>query len=1061
MSFETITRNYLKQFQRVYIDAKKGGVGSVEMATRIVVTQYVEELSESAKRAAGRVVVQHDSTVTKGNRPDWRLEDSETGSIYCFGDHKDLSVDAVFDISVDQRKQFQRYLDLGRPVFVFDGIDFIFLSPDTKEEIRCSLIPKPLDTKADWARQAIDSSVEDHFRSLLQNAGPRKWTERQLIERLAFEARKLSDSILELIRAPLGSGGSTEEEALISALHSLHELISEHHDPTLRDDKPCADFIAQVLSFGLFYAHTRALTNQASERKDVIASFWDVVPGGSSAESMRPFAAIVKGLSGSLSRDNEVSECYQRILCFLSFAEYQGADDGPESYHTLFEKFLEAFDPKSRYERGAFYTPYVLTEWMAQTVNNLSVSHFGKGVMDVAGRLIDPCCGTGGFIEALVKLSNPPSTNDVKIVGFEILPAPYALAHYRISRVDLEKKWANSVRILLTDTLSDSLVKELPAPRNDFDAELFEANRFSNPPIEVVIGNPPSTIFQKSAAPRQVIEGLLDDFRPGDKVEASDRINTQKALNNEAYRFLRWSAQRIIDSKGGIVALVMPGSFVYGPSFAFARKWLLERFDHIYVLELDGDARTGFSGSSLFSVQQGRAVVFAVMKSGAGTNNVRHLSVIDSGLDDKRAFLKQAEGLAEFKEVLVEEEFKYAFSQQAFFPRALWAKCRPILDGKGSEVSGVFKSKCSAAKLSPVALLFHSEKPILQRRSTSISREIKSGKSKQDVITAWFAGQKKPPRVDKLSTAVSEALGLVPVNIGIKPYTFRPFVEGFVLDDSALYDALSEVPGDGFRDRPEIRRAFSSNAVGIAVSPAPKDLGETLTRFASFAWSMPDNDIAARGNAMIYCDLFSSSDQAAVSSNLTPEVQALFAFSDNAPRAALYYCYAILNSSVYLDRFEGVLFSSSVMPRIPILASPDDRAKIVKLGELAARLEDGGATHSVPVVGEINWTLSAEEFELAKFDVSPDKGEIYLYQGKQVVASIKGLSAGSLALRISGHNVVDKWLRERTYPYLRRTFRKADIESLRMLASRIDAQVDVLAEVDVLLGPALDAASLI
>jgi hypothetical protein len=224
---------------------------------------------------------------------------------------------------------------------------------------------------------------------------------------------------------------------------------------------------------------------------------------------------------------------------------------------------------------------------------------------------------------------------------------------------------------------------------------------------------------------------------------------------------------------------------------------------------------------------------------------------------------------------------------------------------------------------------------------------------------------------------------------------------------------------------------------------------------------MPDNDIAARGNAMIYCDLFSGSDQVPVSSNITDDVQGLFAFSDNPPRSALYYCYAILNSEVYLERFEGVLFSSSVIPRIPILSSQEDRAKIVELGELAAKLEDGSASHPVTLVGQIDWALPAEEFQLAKFDVCPEEGVIFLYQGKRVVASLKGLSVASLALRVSGHNVIDKWMRERTYPYLRRAFRKSDMELLRMLISRIDAQIIILGRVDALLGPALDSEALV
>ncbi len=681
--------------------------------------------------------------------------------------------------------------------------------------------------------------------------------------------------------------------------------------------------------------------------------------------------------------------------------------------------------------------------------------------MDVAGRLVDPCCGTGGFIEAVVRLSDPSSATTIKIVGLEILPAPYALAHYRIAKIDQEGRWCGAVRILLTDTLSDNLVKSLPEPRNDFDAELFEANKLSAPPIEVVIGNPPSTIFQKSEASRDIIEKLLNDFRPAKGAEATDRMNTQKALNNEAYRFLRWSAQRVIESGSGIVALVLPGSFIYAPSFSHARKWLLDHFDHLYVLELDGDARTGFAEGSLFNVQQGRAVFFAVKKGGQGTSMVRHLSVVDFGLDGKRRFLRETDPLEKFVDLAVEKDFKYSFTKQAAFPRELWSRCYPILDGKEGGLPGVFKSKCSAAKLSPIALLFHTEKPILLRRSKSISREVGSGTLISQVIPTWFYGQRKPPKANKLTADVARSLGDAATEAGVKPYTFRPFVDGYVQDDVALYGALSEAPGDGFRDRPEIRRAYAAGALGIAVSPAPKDLGETLTRFASFAWSMPDNDIASRGNAMIYCDKYSDYEDVPVASNITNAFSAYFDFSDDAPRAALYYCYAVLNSGVYLEMFEGVLFSSSVIPRIPVVADPDARKAIVALGEQAALLENGHLACDLPSLGEAVWPADLIEFELSKFEVLPAQGEVHFFQLKKLVVKIVGISPEILALRISGHNVIDKWLRERTYPYLRRTFRKGDLDSLQRLIARIETQSSILAQVDALLGPALDSATLL
>lgn len=332
MSFEKITKNYLKEFQQSVKNALLTGAKSIEMATRPVVHSYVEAITEHCKKSGSELVLHHDTNYTKRDRPDWRIEDASTFGVFCFGDHKSLDMSGSFQATTAEKKQICRYLALGRPVFVFDGIEFIFYKDNIANAIHCTLIKKPVGINSIWSDQNIDISAEAHFRNFLQNPGFRKWTENHLVQQLACRARFAADEMASLLTAPPGSGSYAEEEQLLVSLHALRNMIADHHDPSLRDEKACADFIAQVLTFGLFYAHTRhtkSLTDP-TQRQAAIKFFWSSASLSAQPRLLRPFKTIVLALDSALNAQNFLSDWYEEILAVLAHAEYMGTESGPD-----------------------------------------------------------------------------------------------------------------------------------------------------------------------------------------------------------------------------------------------------------------------------------------------------------------------------------------------------------------------------------------------------------------------------------------------------------------------------------------------------------------------------------------------------------------------------------------------------------------------------------------------------------------------------------------------------------------------------------------------------------
>ena len=78
---------------------------------------------------------------------------------------------------------------------------------------------------------------------------------------------------------------------------------------------------------------------------------------------------------------------------------------------------------KQKFDWGAFYTPTELTHWMVDFVEKLCEQNFDGKIQQCASRVIDPCCGTGGFLEALARKIDADEEVKPQIVGLEVLPA--------------------------------------------------------------------------------------------------------------------------------------------------------------------------------------------------------------------------------------------------------------------------------------------------------------------------------------------------------------------------------------------------------------------------------------------------------------------------------------------------------------------------------------------------------------------------------------------------------------------------------------------------------------
>lgn len=118
----------------------------------------------------------------------------------------------------------------------------------------------------------------------------------------------------------------------------------------------------------------------------------------------------------------------------------------------FYEPFLEAFDPQLRKDLGVWYTPREIVQYMVERVDHLLRTELNQplGLASPDVCVLDPCCGTGAYLNAVLDRIHRTLLAEAgvdaalvpdrvrtaaltRIFGFEILPAPFVIAHMQLA----------------------------------------------------------------------------------------------------------------------------------------------------------------------------------------------------------------------------------------------------------------------------------------------------------------------------------------------------------------------------------------------------------------------------------------------------------------------------------------------------------------------------------------------------------------------------------------------------------------------------------------------------
>jgi len=448
-------------------------------------------------------------------------------------------------------------------------------------------------------------------------------TAKDLATSMAHMTRIVRAQIIESFKK------ETAEAKHGSWLHNWLYAFREILIPDL-DEAQFADMFAQTLAYGLFASRVHMPPGKEFSRE--LAAF--------NLPKTNPFLRKLFSEIAGVDMPDSIAWAVNDIVELLKHANMPeilkdfGKGKGKEDPVVHFyETFLTAYDPKTRELRGVYYTPEPVVSYIVRSIDYLLKTRFNrwKGLADENTFILDPATGTATFLYVVIEVIHQNFTKQTgawdnyvaehllnRIFGFELLMAPYAVAHLKLG-MQLEQtgyKFGTDQRlgIYLTNTLEQAGKKSEQLFASWVAEEANEASKIkADLPIMVVLGNPPYSGI--SANRGDWITELIEDYR---HINGEPLREKKVWVKNDYVKFIRFGQWRIQKTGFGVLAFITDHSYLDSPTFRGMRNNLLKTFDESFILNLHGNTKRrekapdGSKDENVFDITQGVAIALFV-----------------------------------------------------------------------------------------------------------------------------------------------------------------------------------------------------------------------------------------------------------------------------------------------------------------------------------------------------------------------------------------------------------------------------------------------------------------
>ncbi len=1008
-----------------------------QISGRIIRDDYREEsfypaLGDLINRAAEelgikKVDVTTQPRKTEAGNPDMRIWD---GGHHSIGYIEAKQPGTDFN-KIQQSEQLKRYFNGFPNLILTDFFEFhLFKNGELMDKVS---IGRPFVAKKLGEVPPVEN--EEAFVKLLQRFFSHSAPVTRKASALAKELARRTRFLEHIIEYEL-----TEEEN--KELTGFYKAVQKYLISGL-DKTEFADLYAQTVTYGLFAARTRAdgtFTRENARQfiPSTIGILRDVFEFISYRELPQNIGWIVDDIAEVLNAADT-----EKIL-----KRYYEEGKGADPIIHFYETFLNEYDPNVREQRGVYYTPEPVVDYIVRSVHQILKEEFNKplGLADKSVTVLDPAAGTLTFIAEAFKVAvNEFATTYGQggvpelikehllehFYAFELMMAPYAIGHLKMGFILDELGYHlqddERFKLYLTNTLEMEELEQTELPgMASLSKESKAAGKIKKEEkVLVILGNPPysGNSFNKG----EWIDNLLKEgykHGNGHKDDGYYFVDGEplgernpKMLQDDYVKFIRFAQWKIDQYGQGIVSMITNHGYLENPTFRGMRESLMNSFDEISVLDLHGNYRKketapdGSKDENVFDIQQGVAI-HSMVKKDELQKKVERADVY--GLrSEKYEWLENGAIQDNGYEKITPQSPFYLFDKRDYKLREKYLKYIQVTD--------LFKEYSTGIKTHRDNFVTDFDENKLKSR---IKAFVSSTQSDERIKDSFQLTETKTWNIKN----ARKNLNNENLEDYFYPILYRPFENKYIFYHSAVVD----------RGREEIMKHLiaNENLALIAVRQVAEEtfnhslitdkLVDTRITFSSRGAgyifplylypdskngnSNSDNKKSGGTVAMVFEE---ESEYTVRRPNINKEFYALLenTYGERPePEQILYYTYAVLYAPAYRQTYAE--FLKSDFPRVPFTKDFELFEELAKPGKALTELHlmksDKLDNPIAKFQGKGN-NVIAKSKRVGR-NYQPEEGRVYINKEEQY---FEGIPPEVWEYQVGGYQVLDKWLYDR------------------------------------------------
>jgi len=731
--------------------------------------------------------------------------------------------------------------------------------------------------------------------------------------------------------------------------------------------------------------------------------------------------------------------------------DFGNRNPGEDPVIRFYEDFLKAYNKKLKVQRGVFYTPQPVVSYIVRSIHELLQREFnlpdglassitwgamasqmlsmGTPLTIPDGTspdshfvvILDPATGTATFLVEVIDVifatmqakwkqqgltaiqrrhewnRYVPENLLPRLFGYELMMAPYAIAHMKIGlklgETGFDFATECRVQVFLTNALESqtshgsqlSISDWAPALAHEAEAvsKVKTGQRFT-----VILGNPPYSKMSGNLGPEAV--GLVEPFRSveGNKIIEKGALAFELNLQDDYVKFWGLIRKLILEATTGIAGFITNSRYLASTSLRGMRWSLSGAFGQASFVDLLGQVseRTTVDSTdeNVFDIEQGVAIgvcwrlpihkplMSAHFQQIAGKRERKYEVLNGSTITSSSTVIPITSPFFRFSRIsnAIEVEF------------AEWPELSEIMP---------FNSGCVITSRDNLATDFE-EAELLKK----IARFASSPKG--DLIVQEDIGFSVKSKWNVEATKAEIRRDKHPSS-RVRRILYRPFDERFIFYLPSLLDTPSKPVCDSIYGHetlvlltPRIKTSAKFSHALIAQIPAEKKSCSHDRATQMFPlYQFPDGLLAGHGGypniSAPFLERLSRSSGCQVS-----------------PEQAMSYIYAVLYSGTYRERYGDAL--RDAYPRIP---TPNEGSLFGALANLGHRIiklhvldftedEKLKVTYEGPSLPLVQQRKYSEE----TISINEDSS-----------ASFVGIPRAVWEFEVGGYQVCDKWLKDR------------------------------------------------